>query len=322
LANLLKIFYRKIFTRDSSNEDTIPLNQITHEVREDEVTKPLSSIMSVDSKIIESPLPPNTKPPQIFACCAQSKGRQRDHNEDAMLCLTTTISTNGSSTPFGLYIVADGMGGHQHGEIASEIATRTMAELIIRNLFTNLISVDPQPPDESIQEIVRNGILTAHENIIGNSSGGGTTLTAVTLFSNQMTIAHVGDSRVYSISLNGKMVPLTRDHSLVKRLEELGKLTTEEAAVDPRRNVLYHALGQGSPIEPEVISSHIPDSGYLLVCSDGLWGVISEEKISEIIKATVTLPQTCQELVDAANEAGGPDNISAILIQLPTIIDV
>jgi serine/threonine protein phosphatase PrpC len=322
LTNNLVKFYRKIFKRDPSKEDTIPIIRHIYELKEDEVTKPLSSIMNVDTELLESPLPPNTKPPQIFASCAQSKGQQRDHNEDAMFCLTTTISTNGSTTPFGLYIVADGMGGHQHGEIASDIATRTMAELIIRNLFTNLISVDPKPPDETIQEIIRSGILAAHENIIGNLSGGGTTLTAVTLFSNQMTIAHVGDSRVYSISLGGKIVPLTRDHSLVKRLEELGKLTTEEAAVDPRRNVLYHALGQGSPLEPEIISTHIPDSGYLLVCSDGLWGVISEEEISKIIMATVTLPQTCQELIDAANEAGGPDNISAILIQLPTIINV
>ena len=134
---------------------------------------------------------------------------------------------------------------------------------------------------------------------------------------NQMMIGHVGDSRVYAITPNGVMKPLTRDHSLVKRLEELGQLTPEEAALDPRRNVLYHALGQGTPLEPEIITASIPHPGCLLVCSDGLWGVVSEKTISEIILSAETLPEACQKMVDAANEAGGPDNITSILIKLP-----
>jgi serine/threonine protein phosphatase PrpC len=209
------------------------------------------------------------------------------------------------------------MGGHEHGEVASEIAARTMASHIIDEVLRNLISNDPKPPDEPLQEIMREGVALAHDNIIGSVSGGGTTLTAVTVIGNQMTIAHVGDSRVYAIRTDGTMKPLTRDHSLVKRLEELGQLTAEEAAVDPRRNVLYHALGQGTPLDPEIISSPTPHQGYLLVCSDGLWGVITEKIIGEIIRSTESLPIACQALVNAANEAGGPDNITAILIRLP-----
>jgi serine/threonine protein phosphatase PrpC len=113
------------------------------------------------------------------------------------------------------------------------------------------------------------------------------------------------------------MKPLTRDHSLVKRLEELGQLTPEEAAIHPQRNVLYRALGQGEPFEPEVITAPVPDSGYLLICSDGLWGVVPERELGMIIKNSTTLHDACQYMVDAANEAGGPDNISAILVRLP-----
>jgi serine/threonine protein phosphatase PrpC len=255
--------------------------------------------------------------PQLVAACAQSVGRQRDHNEDALFSLTTTLANNASNLPFGLYVVADGMGGHQHGEVASEMATRAMAEHVIRNLYTPLFSVKPQPPTESLQEIIANGVNAAHEAIIDTISGGGTTLTTVLILGKQLIIGHVGDSRVYVVDMHGNLRPLTRDHSLVKRLEELGQLTPEEAAIHPQRNVLYRALGQGEPFEPEIITTPLPQPGYLLVCSDGLWGVIPEEELGKIILSADTPYQACQDLINAANDAGGPDNITAILVRLP-----
>jgi len=132
-----------------------------------------------------------------------------------------------------------------------------------------------------------------------------------------MIISHVGDSRVYVIDMNGIMRPLTRDHSLVKRLEELGQLTPEEAAIHPQRNVLYRALGQGEPFDPEIITTPLPQPGYLLICSDGLWGVVPNEELGKIIINANTPHQACREMVDAANDAGGPDNITAILVRLP-----
>ena len=300
-----------------SEEDTIPLS------RKDIIFGEMNKSSNITTKIQpkshnETKVSLEENPNQLIACCSQSIGKKRSHNEDSMFCLTTTMSTNGETDSFGLYIVADGMGGHQFGEIASEIATRTMAEYIIERIITNLISSDRTLPDEPIQEIMKKGIEKAHESIQEKVLGGGTTLTAVTLFSNQMTIAHIGDSRIYSIDSDNIITPLTRDHSLVKRLEELGQLTSEEAAVDPRRNVLYHALGQEGPLEPEIISSAVPDEGYLVVCSDGLWGVIPEERIVEIIVTNETINHACRDLVDAANEHGGPDNITVILIKLPS----
>ena len=191
-----------------------------------------------------------------------------------------------------------------------------MVEYVVRHLYTPIFSVTPKPPDP-IQEILQNGVQVAHNAIVKTVSGGGTTLTAVLILGNQMTIAHVGDSRVYSVDQHGNLFPLTRDHSLVKRLEELGQITPEEAAVHPQRNVLYRALGQGEPIEPEIISAPFPKPGYLLICSDGLWGVVGENEIGDIITSAATPHLACQEMVKAANLAGGPDNITAILIQLP-----
>jgi serine/threonine protein phosphatase PrpC len=259
----------------------------------------------------------NLEPQQLIAACAQSVGKQREHNEDALFSLTTTLANNASNLPFGLYVVADGMGGHQHGEVASEIATRAMAEYVIRHLFTPLFGVNPQPPPESLQEILTNGVNAAHQAIVDSVTGGGTTLTTVLILGKQMIISHVGDSRVYAVDMNGTMRALTRDHSLVKRLEELGQITSEEAAIHPQRNVLYRALGQGEPFEPEIITTPVPQPGYLLVCSDGLWGVLPKEELGKIITSANTPHQACKEMVDAANQAGGPDNITAILVRLP-----
>ena len=98
---------------------------------------------------------------------------------------------------------------------------------------------------------------------------------------------------------------------------ELGQITTDEAAVHPQRNVLYRALGQGEPFEPDVKTIQLPDSGYLLLCSDGLWGVVPDEEIYRLIMDACSTEEACQSLIEAANQAGGPDNITAILVRLP-----
>jgi PPM family protein phosphatase len=315
VTNYIKKLFQKRSKPKGATEDapTIPLQRV--EAVKD-VTKPLAPNPSFAGKDQpEGKL--SLEPSQLLASCGQSVGRQRDHNEDSLYALSTIFASNGNRIPFGLYIVADGMGGHQHGEVASEIACLTMAEHIMNHLYGHIMSVDPQPPEDPLREILQNGVTEAHSAILSHAPGGGTTLTCVVIMDNQMAIAHVGDSRVYSINLSGALKPLTRDHSLVKRLEELGQLTPEEAAIHPQRNVLYRALGQGEPFDPEVITAPTPESGYLLICSDGLWGVVPEKELGMIVKNTPTLHDACQEMVDAANEAGGPDNISAILVRLP-----
>jgi protein phosphatase len=256
------------------------------------------------------------EPLQLIVGAARNVGKSRDKNEDSLFQHTSLISAGTSSLPFGIFIIADGMGGHQHGEMASETAVRTMSTYLIIKLFNSLYGLNPSPPNESLQEIMKVGINQAHRNIMEAAPGGGTTMTAAITIGSQMTLAHVGDSRAYSVYLDGRMQLLTRDHSLVKRLEELGQITAEEAAIHPQKSMLYRALGQGEAPEPDIFTASIPNPGYLLICSDGLWGVVSEERVFQIISESASPQRACQNLVDAANAAGGPDNITVILVRL------
>ncbi|MBN2147819.1 MAG: serine/threonine-protein phosphatase [Anaerolineales bacterium] len=255
--------------------------------------------------------------PQFIVGCGHSVGKLREHNEDALFTLTTNLISDTTQLPFGLYIIADGMGGHQHGEVASGVSVRAMANHIIRKLYMQLFGLGGDHSEESLQEIMISGTQEAHRGILKDARGGGTTMTAVLLLGNQLTITHIGDSRAYLIHADGKMQCITHDHSLVKRLEELGHITAEEAAIHPQRNVLYRALGQGEPVEPDVSTLQIPRAGYLLICSDGLWGVIPESELFNIVATAADPQQACQLLVEAANAAGGPDNISVIVVRMP-----
>ncbi len=246
-----------------------------------------------------------------------SIGLQRDHNEDALFAMTTIMVSNNISLPMSLYIVADGMGGHLHGEKASEVAVLAMASSVLSNLFSFTVDNPNEKREEAIQELMEGGMRSAHQAIHQQAPGGGSTLTGLLILQDQMTIAHIGDSRAYQIDPEGDVQVLTTDHSLVKRLQDLGQITPDEAAIHPQRNVLYRALGQAEPIDAEVITSPVPSSGYLMLCSDGLWGVVSDNEMVEIITAAVSPQEASQRLLEAANTAGGPDNISVIIIEIP-----
>ncbi len=268
----------------------------------------LNSIMGIQS--IKS----ETK--QLVASVGQSVGKQRDHNEDSVLALTSTIVGSAEGIPFGLYIVADGMGGHQFGEVASNAAIRIMGGNITKKFHSYLYDLPTQALQESLQEVMEISITEAHQYVQREAPGSGTTVTAALVLGQQITIAHVGDSRAYSIYPDGRIDPITRDHSLVKRLEELGHLSKDEVENFPHRNVLIRALGQGEFLEADIFTLPFPQGGYLMICSDGLWGVISEKDIIRCITEAPTLNRACQNMVEAANAAGGPDNISVILAQL------
>jgi len=253
---------------------------------------------------------------QLVAACGQSVGKQRELNEDSLLAMTTTMAGNSGNLPFGLYVIADGMGGHQFGEVASNAAIRSVAGFILRKFHPYLFQVKTDTMDESFQEIMIAAVGEAQRAIQREAPGSGTTLTAALVLGQQITVAHVGDSRAYFVFPDGRIEPITRDHSLVKRLEELGHITPEEAVNYPHRNVLYRALGQGEILDPDIFTIAFPQPGYLMICSDGLWGVVAEQDIVRSIVDAPNLQRACQNLVAAANTAGGPDNISVILAQL------
>jgi protein phosphatase len=277
------------------------------------VTAPLSDVQLQSIKALAQN---RFEPVQFIVASGQSVGRQRELNEDCLFTFTNTVAGNSSNPPFGLFIIADGMGGHQYGEIASNTAIRTISGYVMKKFHNSLFSIPTQPVDESLQEIIQAAVMEAQRAVLREAPGSGTTVTAALVLGQQLTIAHVGDSRAYLLYNSQRMEAITRDHSLVRRLEELGQITAAEAAVHPQRNVLYRAIGQGETLESDVVTTPFPMGGYLLICSDGLWGLVPDDEMRRIVYEAPTIQVACQNLVAAANNAGGPDNISVILAQL------
>lgn len=300
---------KKIFQKEIEEEKEIKKVEIVNESE----TVPLSP-QQVEDIIANQTMQYELK--QLVAAGGQSVGMQRELNEDSLLVISTTLAGNAGNTPFGLYIVADGMGGHQYGEIASNTAMRVFGGHIMRKFHPYLFSLPTAPLDESLQELMLAGVSQAQEAIQREAPGSGTTLTAALVLGEHISIAHVGDSRAYAVYPDGRFDLISRDHSLVGRLEELGQITAEEAANHPQKNVLYRALGQGDVLEPDIFTATFPKKGTLMLCSDGLWGVLSEKEMREAMKDADTLEHACQNLVNAANAAGGPDNISVVLVKM------
>jgi len=302
-------FFKKLFGR--KKDKAVP-NSST-QMADGAATMPLSDkqiSLIIDGKN------PHYDTQQLIVGIGQSVGKQREHNEDSLLAITSTISGSNGNVPFGLYIVADGMGGHQYGEVASNSAIRVIAGDIMRTFHSYLFNLPTQPLQESLQEIMEAAIKNAHRTVQKDAPGSGTTVTAALILGQQVTIAHIGDSRAYAVYPDRRIETVTRDHSLVKRLEELDHLSKDEAANFPHRNVLIRALGQGEVLEADIFTIPFPRPGYLILCSDGLWGVVNDQEISRTIVEAPTLHRACQNLVEAANLAGGPDNITLILVQL------
>jgi protein phosphatase len=241
---------------------------------------------------------------------------ERTHNEDALLVLLGNAAGQEALPDFGLFVVADGMGGHRAGEVASATSVLTVARRLTEDSILRLFDLEPNNNAPPLQDLVRRALEEANQAVVDRVPGGGTTLTAAVVLGEQVTIGHVGDSRVYFISEKETKV-ITRDHSLVERLRELGQLTQEEAATHPQRNVLYRAIGQGANLEVDVTTHPIPRDEFMLVCSDGLWGVVPDGEIHRTVLNASHPQAACDELVQKANAAGGPDNITAVLVYFP-----
>lgn len=250
----------------------------------------------------------------VGAC--QSMGQRYDHNEDSIFIMNTLLSSDKNLFPFGLFIVCDGMGGHEKGEEASSLAVNVMSEHIIRSLYLPMVHPHEFSQPEPIQEVIESGLNLINKQLVANVPEGGTTMTAVVVMGNYVTLGHVGDSRAYFISADEKVEQISKDQTLVQRLVDLGQLTEEEGKSYPRRNVLYSALGQSETLETQIVTKKIPIGGYIFLCSDGVTTCVGDDTIKTIILDAKNPQIACDKLVDAANEAGGPDNISAIVVQI------
>ena len=244
-------------------------------------------------------------------------GMVRGNNQDAMFGMLSSGTSTDDLPDFGLFIVADGMGGHQEGERASAITTRIVAKHVLDGIFMSLLSKEMGDPERpSIADVLRAAVQEANESVTEQIPEGGTTATTTVILGDLAYIAHVGDSRAYLIT-DDRIEQVTRDHSLVQRLIELDQLTPEEAAEHPQRNVLYRAIGQSESLDVDAITRRLPPRSRLLLCSDGLWNMVSEDTIQEVVSRHSDPQEACNQLIRLANERGGPDNITVILVQMP-----
>ncbi len=242
-------------------------------------------------------------------------GMVRSNNQDAAISYFVSSRSNDERPDFGLFIVADGMGGHHDGEKASALAVKTVATQVTSTIYLPMLSgqTDNQVP---ITEALTEAVQKANADIMTQVPDGGTTFSAVILIGDLAYIAHVGDSRVYLLAKDN-IEQLTRDHSLVQRLIELDQLTPEEAADHPQKNVLYRALGQNEVVEIDTLFRRVPPKSRLMLCSDGLWNQVQDREIADIIRQNANPQDACNKLVALANKRGGLDNVTVILLNLP-----
>lgn len=253
---------------------------------------------------------------QFIVGVGQSVGIERSHNEDTVFTLSTLLHGNNKPLSLGIFMVADGMGGHLSGELASGMAVQAASTYLIEHVTKPLLNTSGNSAEVEWLEVLENAVDKAQKSVLTQVPGGGTTLTIALVVNEVLFFAHVGDSRLYLMQEDGSLQICTQDHSLVKRLVALGQISPAEAAVHPQRNVLYRALGQTEAFKPDLGSLAIGAGKRLMLCSDGLWGLVAQERLGEIIKAYPNPVEACQALVEAANQAGGPDNISVILVQI------
>ncbi len=263
-------------------------------------------------------------------------GRQRDLNQDCFYYKVVQASDEG---PLGLFVVADGMGGHLAGEVASRWAVGTLKRELAplfrpqdpaatRRLDAEALAAlgsgfTVRLEETDLTRLLQHAVERANQVLLGyarkrpqEAGDLGSTLTLAIIEDERLTVAHVGDSRAY-LWREGRLQQLTEDHSVPGALLKQGQITPEEAHDHPHRHVLYRCLGLKPGVEVDIYPTLAlrPGDG-LLLCSDGLWDMVYPvERIEALLNSSADLPTACRRLVNAANEAGGEDNITVVLVR-------
>jgi serine/threonine protein phosphatase PrpC len=248
----------------------------------------------------------------IEMVCRTDKGLIREHNEDSI----------GGDQSLGLVVLADGMGGYHGGEIASELAVKTVLEELYTPLKNNTKCVKRHLNHgyHFCTVLLERAVLKANEEIYHKASDKndykdmGTTVVAVLFNENFISVAHVGDSRLYRLRGN-KLSQITKDHSVRQELIDCGYYTKEQARKSPNKNLVTRALGVESQVNVDIQEDRILASDIYLLCSDGLSDMLDDDEIYKILNKTSQLETAAQLLIEAANAKGGKDNISLILVR-------
>jgi serine/threonine protein phosphatase PrpC len=228
-------------------------------------------------------------------------GIVRPHNEDNLSCLAFADST--------LFVVADGMGGHEAGEVASKIAVDTVCQEVREGV------AQKREPLSLIEHAVQQANTAVQCEGKARGASMGTTLSIAYVTDSIAYIANVGDSRVYWVE-NGTISQITEDHSLVAKLVAAGKLTKEDARQHPKSNLLYRTVGTDDVIKVDTFRVGLRKGGSLLLCTDGLWGMVPDKELHTVCSTEKNIKKVCARLVKKANENGGLDNITAVVVKV------
>jgi serine/threonine protein phosphatase PrpC len=237
-------------------------------------------------------------------------GLRRELNEDNFIMLESTMNGPG---PYGLYVVADGLGGHEAGEVASQLTVDIIKEEFQDN--------PPTPAAAPFEEWLKGTVLIANQAVLDYQGSHdeaqkmGSTLVMALVTAEAAHVINVGDSRVYRLS-GDTIEQVSVDHSLVERLVQIGQITREEARTHKQRNVVYSIIGEKRRLEIGFYQTPLAPGDRLLLCSDGLSGMITDEEILALSRQHSDLAQASQAMVQAARAAGGHDNITAVLIEM------
>lgn len=251
---------------------------------------------------------------------ASHVGLVRALNEDTLLTLELRLGRSPAGISFGLYAVADGVGGHEAGEIASNLALRMLAESIVKSLLLPRLRPEMHSLfQESTLQILAEGVEAANNEVYsqaqakGNNMG--TTLAAVLIVDTTVYIANVGDSRIYLLE-GAQLRQVTTDHSLVASLVAAGEITSKAIYTHPQRNIVTRCLGMRQDIEVDIFVEELKPGDSLLACSDGLWEMVRDDKINEVLLQSSSPQLACEQLVELSNRNGGVDNVSVIVAKV------
>ncbi len=252
-------------------------------------------------------------------------GLVRELDEDSLLSLTLSCNHLSQIGPMlGLYAVADGMGGHEGGEVASQLATRALADHLAQHIFLPELSGE-MCLGETIKHHLEQAVAVVNDEVYlvrqKRGTDMGTTLTAALIRDDRAYLAHVGDCRAYLWG-GGGLRQLTSDHSLVASMVASGMAEPEEVYTHPQRSVILRCIGDQPAVEVDLVTQDLAAGDRLILCCDGLWEMIRNEGIEEVMLQETEPQAACDELVRRANQAGGEDNVSVIVVQVEAVADL
>ncbi|MGO8946149.1 MAG: protein phosphatase 2C domain-containing protein [Ktedonobacterales bacterium] len=249
------------------------------------------------------------------------KTRAGERNEDSVGALVLNLAHDSHTQPLALGIVADGLGGHVNGQDASRLATRMVTEYILRKVALPLVSlpVDGVAIEEDLKSVLLEGVRAANAALCNaNDETGadmGSTLVSALLFGSSAYIVNVGDSRGYLFS-DGNLRQITTDHSFVEQLIISGFITPADRYTHPQRNQILRSLGDELNVEIDVFEQKLKPGMRLMLCSDGLWEMVRDDESARILRETTSPQEACDRLIASANDHGGEDNISVVVIEV------